>query len=133
MTCMKSIRLVAYIVYRYYSTGGKKIEVAYLQTILIFVAVLSLDLECLLDYFNLIPAGSFFDFGNDRRLVGIIKIGATIMIPGYFLLSQILKEDDLKKLHYDETTIKKGKVLLLSFFIASFMLIIIGSIIKHNR
>jgi len=130
---MDSLRLMIYIVYRYYSSSGKRMIVAYLQTIMSSLLALYINLICVLNSLNVIPNGSFIDTSSDEELIGMLKIGVFFFLPGYLLLRLMFKEDDLKKMSFDEETIKRGKGYLIRYAIITGVLIVISSTISIRR
>ncbi len=130
---MKNIRLLFYVVYQYYSSAKsiKNKQRAYTATVYLFVAFLGLNLATLLRLFNLSSVAYFFGFGDYKRLEAIVRISLTILIPGYFLISIFIKENDLKNLRYDEGDIKKGKIIIISYMILTF--IALGTIYYLKR
>ena len=90
---MATIRLVFYIVYKYYSMKGWKRDVAYLATVLLFVSLLGLNLFALIHLLHL-PNFIPIDLRASRFVV-MIEVGLFIMLPGYLLISLFIKEDDI--------------------------------------
>jgi hypothetical protein len=125
---MKKIQFVFYLLYRYYSTAGKKKEVAYLATVGVFLLVIFSNVLTLLRLFNL--NGLIFYLVHGPRWLGILKAISFIFIPGYILLSQIFREKDLRNLHYEEAAIRKGNIILFFYILFSFLSVIIVGVIK---
>jgi hypothetical protein len=125
---MKRIQFVFYLLYRYYSTAGKKKEVAYLATISAFLLIIFSNVFTIFCLLNLTQL--MFSFLEGPRWLGALKAICFTFIPGYILLSQIFKEKDIRNLHYEEAAIKKGNIVLISYIIFSFLSVMIVSIIK---
>lgn len=124
---METIRLIFYIVYRYYSKSGngKGKNTAYLTANFLFVVFWGLPLYVLLGLFNLSSVTSFIGFGHYHRWERLLGLGIFVMLPGYYIIKIFIKEDDLKLLKYDEATIKKGKIILTSYIILCFVLLFV--------
>jgi len=131
---MDWIRLVFFVVYRYYSTAGKNRDVAYFQTLLIFVAAIYINFLCLVRLFHFnVLSGSLFDIGNNKGSIEMLEILLLVLLPGYFFLSRIIKEGELKGLTYSETMVLKGKRILFSYFVFSLVLIVLTILLSRNN
>ena len=82
-----------------------------------------MNLLALLIYLNVadfLPLSS-----SDPKWLAYLKILIVYFIPGYFVMRQIFKEDNIKKLSYDELTIMIGNIALVSYYILSVVVLII--------
>ena len=70
-----------------------------------YLGILWMNLLTLITLFH-VP--NFLPGHNESRLIGIIKYGLFVCLPGYLIINLFIKEDNIKKLKYDEATIKKG-------------------------
>jgi len=82
---------------------------------------------------NVIPKDSFFDFGKDRFMITMFKVAIFVGLPGCFLVSRVIREDDIKQLRFDESTIRGGKVILALCVTVTILLILLTSIIVLRR
>jgi hypothetical protein len=128
---MKNIKLLYYLVYSFFREGKYTKDVAYLKTTLIFAAVLSLDMMPFLRLFHLDSFASFIGFGDYHRWEAILRLGIFVMLPVYVITRILIKENDLKTAAYDQPTINKGKLRLLSFSLFSLMWLITYSLLKN--
>lgn len=126
---MKTVRFIAYLFYRYYSTGASK-QIPYFSTITALVALLLLHVLQILILLNgtgLIPTSS-----KNSRIENFFIIALCIM-PFYFIMFLFIKKSELQNMHYDITRIRKGNKLLILYIIISILLIPILVFLKKGN
>ena len=121
------MRFIAYLFYRYYSTGATK-DISYFSTLCALVMLLGLHFFQILILLNGI---NFIQNANSRtENYFIIALG---LIPVFLLLSFLIKESQLKKMKYDRLKIKKGNIFLILYIIASVALLIVLILAKKGQ
>jgi hypothetical protein len=118
----KGIEFILFLFYRHYNKGSGK-DIAYLSSMLNFLFLLYMNLLALLIYLNVadfLPLSS-----SDPRWLAYLKILIVYFVPGYFIMRQVFKEDNIKNLRYDDLTIMVGNIALISYYILSIVVLII--------
>ena len=126
---MKTIKFIAYLFYRYYSTGPRK-QIAYLSSLLALVILFVIHLfqiMILFNLMNLVPTD-----GRQTKIANWIQM-ALFMLPIYLLFRWLIKEDDLKALTYGEQKIKKSNIWLVFYIIVSVALLILLILYKKGK
>jgi len=116
---MQLIKFVMFLFYRYYSKGGT-FRIPYFSALCAVVFLIYIHIFQLLIIFNavdLLPMRS-----QNTRISNYAKL-ATFLSPLFFIIHFLIKEDDLKKLTYDDSKIKKGGIMLIGYIILSFALL----------
>jgi hypothetical protein len=127
---MKIVKFVAFLFYRYYSTGGTR-RVPYFSTLCALAMIIYIHLFQLLIIINrvndVIPGSE-----DETRPIKYLKI-ALFFIPIFLLLALFIKKDELKKMHYDSSVIKRGYFYLVSYLIISFAILILLMLYKKGK
>jgi len=117
---MRTIKFVAYLFYRYYSTGPRK-DVAYLSSLLAMCLLFYIHLFQFLILFGgtgIIPSGNKTQISTWLKMV-------LFMLPVFLLFRWLIKESELKTLSYSQEKIKKGNVWLIIYIILSVALLVL--------
>lgn len=126
---MKTVRFVAYLLYRYYSSHGFAKDLPYLSTICILSLLFFLHLAQLLLVLNLadlIPTdGSQFKIRNYLEM-------ALFMAPILLLFRLLIKKVELKEALYSKEKIKRGYVFLILYIVACFGVMIILALYRKG-
>ena len=130
---MKTLKVISYLFYRYYSKGGTK-AIPYFSTICALVLLLSLHIFQFLVIFNgmsLVGLGSNAEPGS-ARLIKYLKI-ALLTSPLFLLFSFLIKKSELQSMHYSETKIRRGYIYLVIYIVFSFSLLMFLALLKKGR
>lgn len=117
---MKTIKFVAYLFYRYYSTGPRS-DIRYFSTIGVLTFLFFIHLAqvlLLFDSTNIIPQG------HKSQISSWIKM-ALFLLPIFLVFRGLIKESELKEMNYDTYIIKKEYVWLIVYIILSVALFIL--------
>ena len=133
---MAHIRFAFYLVYRWYKMTGQIYYVktgrtpagAYLATICAYLAILTLNIFTLTVLFHL---PGFFPDASASLPVWFLKLALVYFIPGYLIITRLVKEEDMEQVHYEEAKIRKGYVILLTYVVLSFAFLIIVEILRR--
>ena len=125
---MKTIKFIAYLFYRYYSsTSGFAKDIPYAATLgaLVLLAYLHIfQIFAILNKTNLIPTdGSQFKVSN-------YFIMALFMLPILTFFFVIIKKQDLQQLQYNNEKIKRGYFYLIVYIILSFSFLMLLAILR---
>jgi hypothetical protein len=126
---MKTIKFVAYLFYRYYSTGATK-DIPYISTLCALVMLLGLHLFQLLvlfDKVDLLPTS-----GKNTRAENFLII-FLCLIPIFLLMAFLVKKSELQQMNYEESRIKKGNLFLIIYIIASIATLLLLVIAKKGK
>lgn len=124
---MRTIKFIAYLFYRYYSTGATK-DIPYFSTLCAMVMLFGLHVFQILILVNkngLLPT-------NNNRFENFIKI-IVYLIPVFLLFTYVIKRSDLQEMNYDEGKIKKGNIVLIVYILASIALLVVLMLIKTDK
>lgn len=120
---MRVIKFIAFLFYRYYSTGGTR-RIPYFSTLGALVMMLYIHLFQILILINrvddIIPGG-----GNEARPIKYLKMAL------FFAL--FIKKKELQQMAYSPSTIKKGYVWLILYLVASFTVLILLMLYKKGK
>ncbi|MCB0716006.1 MAG: hypothetical protein R2796_04955 [Chitinophagaceae bacterium] len=125
---MATLRFIAYLFYRYYSTGPRK-EIAYLSSMLAMCLLFYIHLFqvlILVDSTSIIPTGSKSEISTWVKL-------ALFLLPIYLLFRWLIKESDLKALIYDKEKLRKGNIWLVIYIIISVTLLVLLILYKKGK
>jgi hypothetical protein len=125
---MKTFRFVAYLFYRYYSTGPTK-DIPYISTLCALTMLFGLhffQIIALFDLKNLLPGNQF----NRIQGYGIMAIYCTLIL---LLASRLVKRSALEQAKYAEQKIKRGNLYLIVYIIVSILLIPLIILLKKGR
>ena len=123
---MKFIKFIVFLFYNYYSDGPTK-DVAYIKAIsttVIFCLFQIWLVLLLINRIDILP-----DTSGDNKGMKYLK-GSLLLAPLFLFFFLFVKEKELKVLSYSEQKIKKSSVFLWSYFILSFVLMIILMLVK---
>ncbi|MDO6430217.1 hypothetical protein Q4E93_06460 [Flavitalea sp. BT771] len=126
---MKTIRFIAYLFYRYYSSGATK-DIPYFSTLCALVMLIGLhifQILVLFDKASLLPTSN-----ENTRAVNFLII-ALCLLPIFFLASRLIKKSDLHEMHYEESRIKKGNRLLILYIVASIVLLLFFILLSKEQ
>lgn len=126
---MKTIKFIAYLFYRYYSTGATK-DIPYVSTLCALVMLLGLHIFqvlVLLNKVNLLPTST-----ENTRALNFLII-ALCLVPIFLLMAFVVRKSDLQELRYEENRIKKGNLFLIIYIIASIALLLCLILAKKGR
>ncbi|MFL9482882.1 hypothetical protein ACI6Q2_08895 [Chitinophagaceae bacterium LWZ2-11] len=124
---MRTIKFIAYLFYRYYSTGATK-DIPYFSTLCAMVMLFGLHVFQILILVNkngVLPT-------NNNRFENFIKI-IVYLIPVFLLFTYVIKRSDLQEMNYDEGKIKKGNIVLIVYILASIALLVVLMLIKTGK
>lgn len=126
---MKLVKFIAYLFYRYYSTGPTK-DIPYFSTLCALVMLAGLhifQIIVLFGYQNSIPTNV-----NNTRVENFIIV-AVCLIPIFILMAFLIRKSDLQAMSYDENKIKKGNILLILYIVSSVALLLLLVLIKKGK
>ncbi|MBN8687579.1 MAG: hypothetical protein J0M10_11180 [Chitinophagales bacterium] len=127
---MKVIKFVAFLFYRYYSTGGTR-RIPYFSTLCALAMMLYIHLFQILILINrvddIIPGG-----GNETRPVKYLKMGL-FFIPIFLLLANVIRKKELEQMSYDKVVVRKGYLSLVGYLILSFAVLILLILYKKGK
>ena len=129
---MRTIKFIAYLFYRYYSTGPTK-RIPYFSTLcaLALIALFHIfQILIILNATDFLPASGAKP-GMDRLMKYIEW--AIFTAPLFLLLSLLIKKKELETMHYDERKIKRGYIVLIIYIILSFSFMIFLALVKKGR
>ncbi|MDP4264024.1 MAG: hypothetical protein Q8941_15960 [Bacteroidota bacterium] len=125
---MKTIKFVAYLFYRYYSTTkGFAKDIPYAATLgaLVLLAYLHIfQIFALLNITNLIPTN-----GSQMKVSNYFIMGL-FMLPVLIFFFAIIKKRELQRLQYDDKRIKRGYIYLIGYIILSFSFLMLLAIFR---
>jgi len=126
---MKTIKFIAYLFYRYYSTGPLS-DIPYFSTLCALAMLFVLHLFQVLivfDAMNFIPTD-----GSQAKVGNFLKM-ALFLAPIFLFLVFIVKKSELQKMHYDDSQIKRGNIYLIIYIVLSFALVILLTLFKKGK
>jgi len=127
---MRFIKFVAFLFYRYYSTGGTQ-RVPYFSTLCAMSMMIYIHLFQFLILINCVDA--FIPGGDsEARPIKYLKLGL-FFIPVFLILAILIKKKELEQMSYAKQVLKKGYVFLISYLIISFVVLIMLIIIFKKR
>jgi len=127
---MKTVKFVAYLFYRYYSSSGARKDIPYFSTLCALVILFYIHLVqllILLNMMNIIPIQT-----GDMRVGRFFKI-ALFLLPFFFLFIAFIRKSELQSIQYDELKVKKGYIYLVIYIVLSFSFMIFLAILKKGR
>lgn len=127
---MKTIKFVAYLFYRYYSSSGPRKDIPYFSTLgalalLFYIHVVQLLI--LLNMMNIIPVQN-----DDTRVAKFFKI-ALFLLPIFLLFLAFIRKSELQSLQYDEQKVKRGYIYLVIYIVFSFSFMIFLAVLKKGK
>jgi hypothetical protein len=126
---MKTVKFVAYLFYRYYSTGATK-DIPYASALCALVLLFYIHLVQLLLVLNLINLIPIND--SDTRIEKFFKI-AFFLLPLFLFFIIAIRKKELESLQYDEQKIKTGYVYLIIYIILSFSFMIFLALLRAGK
>lgn len=118
---MKLLKVVMYLFYRYYSTGGSR-RIPYFSALCAIAALIYIHIFQILIILNkvdILPMRK-----DDLRIEKYGKV-LLVFLPIFLVIALLIKPKDLKQATYDEGKIKKGQVYLVAYIILSFILLFV--------
>ena len=126
---MKTIKFIAFLFYRYYSTGPTK-DIPYFSTLcaLVMISVIHLfQILILFDAMYLVPTD-----GSQRKIENFLIMGL-FLIPFFLLFRLLIKETELKEMVYEKEKIRRGYIGLIFYISISFVLLILLILYKKGK
>jgi hypothetical protein len=127
---MKIIKFVAFLFYRYYSTGGTR-RVPYFSTLCALSMILYIHLFQVLILINrvddIIPGG-----GNETRPIKYLEMGL-FFVPIFLLVAFFIRKKELEQMNYDKSIIRKGYFFLIGYLILSFAILVLLILYKKGK
>jgi hypothetical protein len=127
---MKTIKFVAYLFYRYYSTTkgfAKDIPYAATLGVLVLLSYLHIfQILALLNKTNLIPTN-----GSQLKAANYLIMGL-FMLPILIFFLIVIKKKELQNLRYDSKKIKRGYIYLIVYIILSFSFLMTLALIRRS-
>src|SRR5579863_3065630 len=126
---MKTIKFVAYLFYRYYSSGSIK-DIPFLSTLCALVMLIGL---------HLFQIAVFFDNTNWLPFINIDNRGqrffsiAIFLIPIFLVVAFFIRKAELKTMFFEESRIKRGNIFVVIYIIASMVLLLLLIISKRGK
>jgi hypothetical protein len=125
---MKVLKFVAFLFYRYYSTGPTK-DIPYFSTLCALVMLLVLHIFQILVLFNIF---GFYPIGiGHKRWVNFLIIAACLT-PVFLVMSVLIPKSYLETTHYEESIIRRGNIALVCYIICSMALVILLAVLKNR-
>lgn len=126
------MKFFIYLLYRYYSTGGKWTEIAYQKAVSNLLLIFVINILTLLRLFdlNLILHWILLPFLNDPLLK--FTGGLVELLPFYLILILFFKKRNIASLKYEEEKIKKGNRFLLLYIVGSLIFFFIVISVKSK-
>lgn len=122
------MKFVAFLFYRYYSTGATK-YIPYFSTLSALVMLVGLHIFQLILLFY----GIDFFKANSRTRTENFLVIAILLIPLFLLMSVFIKESQLKQLKYDKSKIKRGNLLLIVYIFCSIAFLLLLILIRRDE
>ncbi len=126
---MKLLKFIAYLFYRYYSTGPTS-RIPYFSTIGVLV---------LLCYFHLLQVAMIFDVtyliptdGSQMKFSNFLIMGL-FMTPFFIGFSLIIRKAELDKMSYTKIKMRRGYFFLILYVIVSFAVVILLALYKKGK
>jgi hypothetical protein len=126
---MKTLKFVAYLFYRYYSIGPRA-RIPYFSTLCSLVLLLYIHLTQVLLIFN---ATSVVPVDGSQAKIGNWLKMALFLLPFFLFVRLLVKQEELKKLSYNENKVKRGYIFLIIYIVASFTIMIIIALYKKGK
>lgn len=127
---MKVIKFVAFLFYRYYSTGGTR-RIPYFSTLCALAMMFYIHLFQILILIDrvedIIPGGS-----NETRPIKYLKMGL-FFLPIFLLLAYFIRKKELAQMNYDRLIVRKGYFYLVGYLILSFAILIFLILYKKGK
>lgn len=126
---MKTIKFVAYLFYRYYSTGPLS-DIPYFSTLCALVMLFGLHLFQVLVFFDgmsFIPTD-----GRQTKITNFLQM-ALFLVPIFLLFAILIKKSELQEMHYDAMKVRKGNIFLVVYIILSFAFLIFLILLKKGK
>jgi hypothetical protein len=125
---MKTVRFIAYLFYRYYSTGPTK-DIPYFSTLCALAMLFGLHLFQFIILFNLTV---LLPYSENNRIQNYLVV-ALYLVPIFSLIYLFVKKSDLEKAHYDENKIRKGNIYLICYIIISIVVLLLLVVFKRGK
>jgi hypothetical protein len=126
---MKTIKFIAYLFYRYYSTGPTS-EIRYFSTLCAMVMLFYIHLFQILILLNatyLIPTDS-----SQAKISNWFKM-ALFLLPIFLLVGLLIRESELKGMTYEKEKMRTGYIWLVIYIVVSFAILILLILYKRGK
>ena len=117
---MKTIKFIAYLFYRYYSTGPTK-DIPYISTLCALAMLFYIHLVQALILLNKMDLITVKD--SDTRVGKYFEMAA-FFLPIFLLIILLVSRKELQVMKYDERKVKSGNFYLVVYIIFSFLLLV---------
>jgi len=126
---MKTMRFIAYLFYRYYSTGPTK-DIPYFSTLCALVMLIGLHVFQILVLFNKV---SFLPVSSKNTRAENFLIIALCLLPIFLITAAIVKKSDLQEMTYEEAKVKRGYMFLILYIVLSIALLLLLIFYRKGR
>jgi len=126
---MKTFRFIAFLFYRYYSTGPTK-DIPYASTLCALVMLIGLHIFQLLVLLNKVD---LLPIRESNTRVENFLVMALCVAPLFLLVTFLIRKSDLKEMNHDEGKIRTGNKFLILYIIASIMLLLILILLRKGN
>ena len=129
---MKTIKFIAYLFYKYYSTGATK-SIPYFSTICALVMILILHFFQILILFNcmyLLP--TVHATPGMPRFIKYLET-ALITSPLFLFFFLLIKKNELQSMQYDKSKTKRGYIYLIIYIVLSFSFLVFLLLLKKRN
>jgi hypothetical protein len=126
---MKTMRFIAYLFYRYYSTGPTK-DIPYFSTLCALVMLIGLHVFQILVLFNKV---SFLPVSSKNTRAENFLIIALCLLPIFLITAAIVKKSDLQEMTYEEAKVKRGYMFLILYIVLSIALLLLLILYRKGR
>lgn len=127
---MKTVKFVAYLFYRYYSSSGPRKDIPYFSTLGAMVMLFYIHLVQLLILLNMI---NIIPIRNSDTHVGRFFKMALFLSPLFFLFAAFIKKSELQTMQYNEQKVKKANIYLIIYIVLSFSFMIFLALLKKGN
>ncbi|HXB91016.1 MAG TPA: hypothetical protein VNU72_01950 [Puia sp.] len=126
---MKTIRFTAFLFYRYYSTGPLA-DIPYFSTLCAMVMLAGLHI-----FQILVLAGevSLIPTKDSNTKAENYLIIAVCLVPLFLFMRALVPKASLLELNYEESSIRKGNIVLIAYIVGSVALLILLSLAKQGK
>jgi len=126
---MKTGKFIAYLFYRYYSTGPTK-DIPYVSTLCAIVMLLGLHFFQILVLFGRLD---LLPFSHQNNRVENFFITALCLVPVFILVSLVIIKSELDEMHFEESIIRNGNKALVIYITASIAFLLLLVLFKNGH
>jgi hypothetical protein len=124
-----AISFILFIVYKLYNRRRDK-KIAYEAAILLFLSIIFFNIFTLLLICNSTKLLPFNPMESNWLL--FLEVGGFYILPGYIIMSLLFRKKHIISLQYDEEKIFWGKMIIVLYYIVSFLTPLIIAIYKAS-